>query len=293
MGATFLQPSWPVASWSRGRYDVELADMSVVGIRTVILQWTVDMDAKIAWFPASLSGYRRNADMVGLLMAAAARRHDSVWLGLGNVYSWQKHASDRRWLANQLAIDERIADQLWARHHGSIAGWYISNEVDDALLSRPSTASTIGWFFSQLTHYLHTHDGGRPVMTSPTYSGLHLSTTQFAAAAQRYLHSVNVLNVQDGGGSGYIAAGDIKNWFTALHKVFAGSPVQLWQDPDMYGLHGPMASAQLQRNLAATCGLVNMRSGFSFTTQMGPHDLRTSSYYNAYRAFRSGVLAHH
>jgi hypothetical protein len=127
-------------------------------------------------------------------------------------------------------------------------------------------------------------------MTSPTYSGLHESTTQFAASVKQNMSSVDLLNVQDGGGSGYIAAADINRWFTALHNAFAGSHTVLWQDADMYAPGGPMPPAQLQGDLAATCGLVSARAGFSFTTQMGPLDLGTSTYYDAYASYRSGIL---
>ena len=48
---------------------------------------------------------------------------------------------------------------------------------------------------------------------------------------------------------------------------------------------GPMAPAKLQANLKATCGLVASRPGFSFTTQMSPASLGTSTYYDAYRAY--------
>ena len=57
-------------------------------------------------------------------------------------------------------------------------------------------------------------------MTSPTYSGMQQSVAQFATSAKAVLGRVDVLNVQDGGGSGYIAPSDITNWFGALANVF-------------------------------------------------------------------------
>ena len=96
--------------------------------------------------------------------------------------------------------------------------------------------------------------------------------------------------MQDGGGAGYIGASDITNWFTALRSAFSGSATALWQDADMYGLNAPMAPSRLQADLKATCGLVTGRSGFSFTTQMGPRDIGTSYYFDAYRSFRRSVV---
>lgn len=285
LSGTFLQPSWDVFSWSDARFDRELSDMAGVGIRTVILQWTVDMDADLAFYPSPAGWYPRGANTVGSLLAAARRSGHTVWLGLGNVYDWQSHAHDYDWLNNQLYVNQRIADHLWSLYPGQFAGWYISNEVDDRLLSQPATAEPIRWFFSAMTDYLHAHNGNLPVMTSPTYSGLNQSTGKFAQSARQVLGSVDILNVQDGGGSGYIGSSDIYNWFSALRTAFAGSRTAVWQDADMYGVGTPMEPRQLQSNLQATCGLVSNRTGFSFTTQMGPADLGTSYYYDAYKAY--------
>jgi hypothetical protein len=49
---------------------------------------------------------------------------------------------------------------------------------------------------------------------------------------------------------------------------------------------GPMSPSQLQADLKAASGQVSSYSGFSFTTQMDPDLIGTSSYYNAYRAYQ-------
>src|SRR5438270_572747 len=74
MTGTFLQPSWPVASWSPARWAYEVNDMNGVGIRSVILQWTVDMDANLAYYQDPPTWYPRGADMVGNLLSTAAPR---------------------------------------------------------------------------------------------------------------------------------------------------------------------------------------------------------------------------
>jgi uncharacterized protein DUF4434 len=291
LSATFLQPSYAVFGWSPARFDTELADMAGAGITTVVLQWSVDMDALHSYYPTGSTAYPSATDLVGPLLAAAGKHGAKVWLGLGNVYAWQAHAGDDAWLASQLTVDERIADELNKAYPNRFAGWYISNEVDDSLLASAATSRSIQRFLSTLAGYLHTHDGRHPVMSSPTYSGLHLSTDTFAASVRTVMGSVDVLNVQDGGGTGYIAPSDIANWFRSLHDALAKTSVQLWQDADMYGPSGgPMQPLALQNDLRATCGLVAARSGFSFTSQMGPADLGTSAFYDAYRTFRATVL---
>jgi hypothetical protein len=143
------------------------------------------------------------------------------------------------------------------------------------------------WFFGALADYLHTHDGNLPVMASLRYSHLKLSPPALAAAARDVLGRVDVINVQDSGGSGYIGPSDIANWFSALSSALAGTGVALWDDADMFAGGAPMSPAQLQANLGAACPYVRAITGFSFVTQMGPHDLGTSEYYDAYNRYRS------
>ena len=287
MSSTFLQPSWPVFSWSDARYDQELKSMKSVGITSVIDQWTVDMDANMAHYASPAGWYPQGgADMVGKLMASAGRQGMSVWLGLGNVYDWQSHATDYAFLQNQLYVDIQTANHLYALYPGKIKGWYISNEVDDHLLANPAAVAPMRWFFSELANYLHTHIGNLPVMASPRYSGLQLSPAQFAQGIKNVHGSLDVVNVQDSGGSGYIKSTDITNWFTALAGAFRGTRTAVWSNADMFDSpSGPMAPTKLQANLNATCGLVAANSGFSFTTQMSPISLGSSTWYNAYRSY--------
>jgi hypothetical protein len=187
-------------------------------------------------------------------------------------------------------VDEQTADQLYKLYGSNQAfkGWYVPFEVSDAELGTAADARPMKSFFSSLASYLHSHDGGQPVMTSPTYEHLTLSPATFAASVRNVLGSFDVLDVQDSGGSGYEQPSDISNWFTALHKALAGTASTLWDDPDLFsaGNHGgPMAPAQLQANLKAAAGQVSAYSGFSFTTQLDPNLTGTSSYYNAYQSY--------
>jgi len=286
MSSTFLQPSFPVFDWTPTRYGQELSDMKAVGIRTVIDQWTVDMDANQAYYPTPSNWYPSGANMVGNLLNAAGPRQMSVWLGLGNVYSWQAHATDWAFLQNQLYVDIQTANQLYALYPGRFKGWYISNEVDDTLLANPAAVAPMRWFFTQLADYLHTHLGNLPVMASPTYSSLQRSPAQFAQGIKDVHGALDVVNVQDSGGSGYIGPTDITNWFSALAAGFRGTRTAVWSNADMFAApSGPMAPTRLQADLNATCGLVAANSGFSFTTQMSPRSLGTASFYNAYRSY--------
>jgi hypothetical protein len=290
MTSTFLQPSGTTIGWTAKQYASEIALERAAGITGIIDQWTIDEDANQAYYPDAAGWYPRANDMTDPLLSAAGQAGDTVWLGLANVSAWQAHAGDAKWLNNQLYVDEQTADQLYKLYGSNQAfkGWYVPFEVSDAELGTAADAGPMKSFFSSLASYLHSHDGGKPVMTSPTYEHLTLSPATFAASVRNVLGSFDVIDVQDSGGSGYEQPSDISNWFTALHKALAGTGSALWDDPDLFsaGNHGgPMAPAQLQANLKAASGQVSAYSGFSFTTQLDPNLIGTSSYYNAYQSY--------
>ena len=290
MSATFLQPSSTTIGWQARQYQSEITLERAAGITGVIDQWTVDEDANQAYYPDAAGWYPRGGDMTDPLLTAAGQAGDTVWLGLANVSAWPPHAGDTAWLNNQLYVAERTADQLYGLYKSAPAfkGWYVPFEVSDQQLGTAADVAPLTSFFAALTSYLHTHDGGRPVMTSPTYEHLTQSPAQFAASVRSVLGSFDVINVQDSGGSGYEQPSDITHWFTALHQALAGTGSALWDDPDMFSAAshgGPMAPAQLQANLQAARGLVSTFSGFSFTTQMDPNVVGTPSDYNAYLAY--------
>jgi hypothetical protein len=290
MTSAFLQPSGTTIGWSSQQYASEIALERAAGITGVIDQWTVDEDADQAYYPDASGWYPRAGDMTDPLLATAGQAGDTVWLGLANVSAWQAHAGDTTWLDHQLSVDEQTADQLYQLYGSAKAfrGWYVPFEVSDHELGTTADVGPMKSFFTALTGYLHSHDGGKPVMTSPTYEHLTLSPATFAASVRSVLGGFDVIDVQDSGGSGYEKPSDISNWFTALHQALAGTGRALWDDPDLFsaGNHGgPMAPAQLQANLKAAYGQVSAYSGFSFTTQLDPNLTGTSSYYDAYRAY--------
>ena len=290
MSSTFLQPSGTTIGWTAKQYASEITLERAAGITGIIDQWTVDEDANQAYYPAASGWYPRANDMVDPLLSAAGQAGDTVWLGLANVSAWQAHAGDAKWLSNQLYVDEQTAGQLYKLYgsNKTFKGWYVPFEVSDQELGTSADVAAMKSFFTSLTSYLHSHDGNKPVMTSPTYEHLTQSPATFAASVKNVLGGFDVIDVQDSGGSGYEKPSDISNWFTALHKALAGTGSALWDDPDLFSADnhgGPMAPAQLQANLKAAYGQVSAYSGFSFTTQMDPHLIGTSSYYSAYQSY--------
>lgn len=290
MTGTFIQESPTIDTWTGSRWDEEMTDMDAVGIKTLILQWSLDEDDQKVLYPGppvpnipgTSTPYLIGPDYVDNLLFHANAHGDQVWLGLSNFGAWQSHAGDATWLGQQLALSEQVADELYSLFGSNAAfvGWYIPFEIDALLLSTPADITPMTNYFTSLINYLHTHYPSKLVMVSPTYSinGVLLSPTSYATALKPVVAGVDVINLQDGGSTQTPAT--ISSYFAALKTALTGTGTALWSNPDMFGTSGPMPSAQLQANIQAAAPYVSKITGFSFPTQMGPHDISSSAYDN-------------
>lgn len=226
--------------------------------------------------------------MAGSEIYEAAVHGTSVVLGLTNSNNWATNAGNYAWLNYQLVTDEHVADRLYSLYHGWFSGWYIPNEVDDYILATPSETAATTWFFNTLSQYLHTHDGNLTVMASPFFQNTWQTPAQFGQGVSQMFAKVDVVNLQDGAGEGR-SAGAVTTLFSAVAAALQGQHPRLWEDSDMFLMGvGPMPSSQLVSDMQATCGAATGWSGFSFSTQMEPLGVGSSTYYDAYAAYVAG-----
>lgn len=302
MTGTFIQESPTIDAWTGTRWGQEMDDMTAIGIRTLILQWSLDQDDQKVLYrgppvpniPGTSTPFIIGPDYVDNLLFNAVAHGDDVWLGLSNYGTWQSHANDSTWLNQQLALSKQVADELYALYgtNSAFVGWYIPFEIDAVLLSTPANIGPMTSYFTSLINYLHSHYPSKKVMVSPTYSinGVALGPAAYASALLPVVAGVDVINLQDGGSNQ--SSSTITSYFSALHTALANTTTQLWSNPDMFSNSGgPMASSQLQSNILAAAPYVVKITGFSFPTQMGPHDISSTAYADYQQYFNAlGLL---
>ncbi|MDP9073099.1 MAG: DUF4434 domain-containing protein [Actinomycetota bacterium] len=287
MGGTFVPMDGWAATWNTARTDQEMAGMQGAGIRQIILQNAVDLNIHKAWYPQSR--YPQGTNVVGNVASLAQRHNMSLVLGLANDTTWWQHATDPTWLMQHARSNEAIADDLYRYVGPSIQAWYIPEEVDDYNMAYGPDLAPLKAYFTELTTYLHSHDGNKPVVSSPYFQGLAgLTTDAYAAALRQTLTGVDVVNLQDGGGElyigGYRSPAAITSLFQSVRNAFRGVAT-IWDDPDLYRMRiGPFPPVPLQANLNAVCGLATFITGFSYPSQLDPLNGETW-WYNAYLSY--------
>lgn len=278
-------------TWTQARYTSEQAQMNAIKMRDTVIQWSVD-DNNQALYATSNPAYTKGQDMVGMVLAANAANGGGgkVWVGLATpvYWDWYVNSDNPTWTANLLAKQKAIATELTQKYPGKIAGFYAPQEVDDALLVNAAKTAGARTYFTGLAS--HVHSLGLKLKTDPFYSGLRLTPGPFATAIKGLFNGtgVDVLAVQDGTGATNIDGALAVQYFAALKPALTGTGIALWVNHDMYDMRrggGAMLPADLQSHIKALAPYVTGAYGFSFPSQMGPDDIGTNTYYNAYKTY--------
>jgi hypothetical protein len=205
--AAFWSPYFIDGSNDAAQIASAMAAQKAAGDTDVIIEWSVHYDAKDAAYPASASlGFPQWNSAVPQIIAAAKKAGMHVWLGLAvapDAVNDMSKFTNQSWLNSFTATQQKVAHDLYAKYGSSIAGWYIPTEPAQVNVATPARATQFGKYLGAVSDYLHTHDGKKPVMVSPSMptailSGL--SAQQFVAELAPLISAshVDVLNLQDG-----------------------------------------------------------------------------------------------
>lgn len=236
----------------------------------------------MAWYPSQTYSYFETT--VPDLVQTTQQFGESLWLGLdGNTENGAAH--DPAHLAALVASSEHIADELWALYPGKIAGWYIPFEVSQDTVGTYDTSYQKGYYFGQLAHYLHTHDGKLPVMESPTWAPniVRGQTAQYFADELLPMLQVwrqmtagdpqgDIINEQDGGGTSGITPTQIAAGFAELQKNTSANGFRVLDDVELFAGNGaPASSSSLEARMKAAAPYVESLSGYQFPDNLDPY----------------------
>jgi hypothetical protein len=317
MSSTFMQPGTPVGgssnlTWNQARMNAELnapgTGMWQAGIKTVILQWAADYSSGVnkAYYPSPT--VPQSTNLAGMLFTAAATASPAmkIWLGLGqdtyyDFYYNCANPSTNYIMGTLLPKQLACAAELYALYGSQIAGWYLPEEIDGNFAPGSVAQQTATSYYTALIAALKTAYPTIQVMASPFYAGLQLTPAQFATTCSLIWGStaLDILAPQTGSGDGSMSAysmtpAQVASYFSAIRAAMPATTT-LWANCDMYsGSGGPLPLASLTAAMAAAQPYVRSFTGFSFTSQMSPLGLGSSSTYNAYLAYMqaTGDLVH-
>ena len=240
--ATFIQLNDDNASWSAERWQASVADADRLGIREVIVQWSM------------LDGVRFDR-AVDAIVAAARDRGLRVTIGVAfDAQFWS--ALDRsdadlgRHLDKVREASLELAREVNARlgTDAPFAGWYLPQEIDDVHWTSPARRQLLLDFVRQIAEGLVAVRRG-DVTLSGFANGQ--SAPNVYAAVWRDLARQGVTRVlfQDGVGAGKLAPESAAEYVAALTREVAGEHVAVQPVVELFagGNDSPFRAAPFER----------------------------------------------
>ncbi|GAA4174585.1 DUF4434 domain-containing protein [Gryllotalpicola koreensis] len=299
--AAFWSPYFVDGSNDAAQIAQAMAAQKAAGDTDVIIEWSVHYDAGDAAYPAAAStGFWQWNDAVPQFIAAAKKAGMHVWLGLAVVPDSVNDLSkitNQTWLNAFAATQQKVADDLYAKYGSSIAGWYIPTEPAQVNVATPARAAQFGRYLGAVSDYLHTHDGKKPVMVSPsmpTAISAGLSAQQFVTEMAPLIAAshVDVVNLQDGFEMTAWTPAQEAAAFASAKKQTDAAHAQLWAavyTPLRDG-NGAVPVSKLTPYLRALGALGIPLTEWEFTSYMAPdtslpNGAAMSQNYAAYKAY--------
>lgn len=293
--AGFFGTFWnPYDDASVANLQNDTAAEGVVGVGLNIVDWTLDADAgNDTAYPNGL-GYPVFNDFVDHLFSALPSGAQ-VWMGL-SVAPNSDAANDTNWsyLMGKLALQERLADDLYAKYGSRFLAWEVPDEPGENVVSTYNNSYQYGAYLQQLDDYLHTHDGNKPVAIAPAMpsaANVGLTPLQFVQQMQPMMQiaHMDVWNLQDGFGmTGWTTAQEVAGFQQADAYVaqYGG-----YVDADVYTPTTSRPSA-FEPYLQALAPYVTTLTEWEFPEYLNPWNYQTDpnaqSDFLAYRDYCDG-----
>lgn len=290
LAGSFFQPSL-VTNWTESDFAAEYAVMKTVAMDHIIWQWTVDTKAKQACYPTALPGYSQifREDLVGISLAQAEKQGIKVWLGLAANDDWFRYyANNEKWLAQEVALTIKVAQELWQRYGGrygdDIAGFYIWLEVDNVHFQNKERQTRMTMAYRDIAEAVH-HTTGKPVMLAPFFAqGRGQDAAAYAAMWGNILKTapIDIIALQDGFGGGRVSTTDIGIWLAALKsKITEVRPqTELWSDLETFTPeYLPAPISRVISQVKAEQNFVSNFTSFSFNHYNSPNNKHRLPYF--------------
>ena len=253
----------PPRAWA-----VLMQELRRMGLRSVTLQWssidTVDF----------YRGRPGATEVLPLLPVVLRAAHDAglrSWLGLHHDGAWWQAAGlpDEAldaYLAARIADLEQRVPALRAAVAGApVAGWYVSDELDDATWQAPEREAALTRYLGQLRSRLEHAAPGRPVAVS-AFANHAQSAAEYGAQLGRIgaASGIERLLLQDGVGAGKSTVEQAHDTAQGVAAALRGSAVRLGMIVELFEIRKkttaqdaatvPAPLAAIQARIAASAG---------------------------------------
>jgi hypothetical protein len=303
LDGTFLQLTEAQGAWTRGQWESLFADLRGLGLKRVVVQWTLHDDT--AFYP---SAARRPVAQPPLpvLLELADRHGMEVVLGLASDSRyWERIARDAKlvevYLRRLRLRSEAVARELapLARAHASFAGWYVTEEIDDGSWLEAGRRALLTAYLGELAAALKTLTPGKAVAVSG-FSNARCDPEALESFWRSLLAAAPIDEVlfQDGVGALKMDLSGLPLYLGAMERAVGTSGRRLGVVVELFEQTGgapldagpftavPAPPARVQRQLELAAGRPTI--AFTVPDYMRDGDPRAARLREAYLAWQRG-----
>lgn len=253
VSGVFIAPRL-ASSASLEQWRAALGDMKEIGADTVIVQYSYWRDpdrGNLAYFPygetdADSGAYPLRREQLGWILTAASELGMEVYLGLQIAEEEWFHRDlyqDARWLREQAALSEQLADALWDAfgEFGCVAGWYLPFELESDEEYHPFYQQITQEYYAPLTAKLKSRYETKRILISPMMCRMDDVGVWEGAVRQILCGSqIDIFAPQDGIGHGIQTHDSIAPWYQASRRAVdaagreTGRDIALWANCENY-----------------------------------------------------------
>jgi hypothetical protein len=229
---SFIQLVDANKSWSQAQWQQLFAEMRKLGLRHIVLQWSVIDDQA---FYRSRSFRSTPEPVLEWIMELAEKSGMQVMLGLSHQSKHWQMVDDKDarqgYLAQQIERVARTAGELvaGAAKSRAFAGWYLSEEVDDINWVDDAANEWLRSYLFQATSLLKTITPGAPIGIS-TFANEKTPPKNLERFWKRLLERVPALDVvyfQDGIGVHKLGLDKLPEYYEAMARATASQKKEL------------------------------------------------------------------
>lgn len=236
IGGTFIQLNREAGALDRAGWEAQLDKIKAAGLDTVIIQWSAE--GPIAYFSSDAWPAAERMPAVGHILAAAADRQMSVFVGLENDPGyWTQITARDRVLRDYFLARVARAEQLQKALLGEFGkapawkGYYIPDELDDLNWRADNRRALLRDYLATLGGRLRANDAKRLVAVSAFFRGRtapDIFARLLADLTAGKERSVDAVLVQDGVGVGDPPARYVGLYFESMRKNWPRKGPELW-----------------------------------------------------------------
>ncbi len=233
LSGTFIQLNRAAAARTVAQWQEDLDQMSRVGIRTLIVQWSAEDG--IAYFRGDLPDPEKH-DALERLFEAARGRDMAIHLGLRSRrdYWTQLSARDivlRDYLLVRIGENEQVQKALLKQFgkRPELAGYYIPDEIDDLNWRTPGRIAIVRGYLDLMCRRIRANDPKREISVSAfcrSRTDPHVFAKNLLAIAGT--NALDHVIIQDGTGVGDPSPRYAPIYFQALADTWTVERPNLW-----------------------------------------------------------------